>query len=115
MGGDPGRADEKVVEAVMKEKRVGGVLLKALPNFFDADRAVATGVAGTAGAAVAAEGFMVEETLSFAHSSGRDLGEYPRRGNDRVKGMCEGARERDGRDQGNERSIHGNLLEYRKT
>ena len=34
MGGDPGRAGQKVVEAVMNEKRVGGVFQKALPNFF---------------------------------------------------------------------------------
>jgi hypothetical protein len=79
MGGDPGRAAEKIVEAVMKKERVGGVVEKALPNFFKADRAVITGVASSARPAVAAEGFMVEETLPFTDFGSRGLNRYPRR------------------------------------
>ena len=67
MGGDPSRAAEKVVEAVMEEKRVGGVLQKPLANFFKGDCAVITRMAGSAGAAVAAEGLMVEEPLPFIY------------------------------------------------
>ena len=55
----------------MNEQRVGGVLQKALTNFVKADRAVIAGVAGSAGAAVAAEGFMVEETLPLSTCGGR--------------------------------------------
>ena len=65
MGGDSGGAADEIVEAVMKEERVGGVVEKALPNFLKADRAVPTGVASSARPAVAAERFMVEETLPF--------------------------------------------------
>ena len=43
MGGDAGGAADEIVEAVMKEERVGGVVDKALPNFLKADRAVITG------------------------------------------------------------------------
>ena len=110
MGGYARRAVEKIVEAIMKEKRVGWVLLKALRNFFKVDRAVIAGVAGLARAAVAAEGFMVEETLPFTDfgGCGRRLDRYPRQGDERVNGCCEGAREGDGRDKdNNKRSVHG--------
>ncbi len=82
MGGDPGGAAEKIVEAVMKKERVGGVVEKALRNFFKADRAVITGVAGSARPAVAAEGFVVEETLPFTDLGGRGFNRYPRRGDE---------------------------------
>ena len=115
VGGDPRRAAEKIVQAVMKEKRVGRVLPKAVSNVFKADRAVSAGMAGSAGAAVAAEGFMVEETLSFIDLGCRNLHRYPRRGDERDAGCDENQREGGGRNSGNERSMHGGSPPLSKT
>ena len=72
MIGYPGGAAEEVVEAIVTEQRLGRVFRKALGHFRRVDGAVVPGMAGATGPAVAAEGLMVEQALTFTHFSGRD-------------------------------------------
>ena len=65
----PRGATEEVVEAVVAKERIQGIFRETPRHLVRVDRAVVVRMAGATGAAVAAEGFMVEEPLAFADFS----------------------------------------------
>jgi hypothetical protein len=67
--GDPAGAADEVVEAIVQEQRVGRVRREAFSDLCRIDRAVTTGMTRTARAAIAAEGFVIEQPLAIADST----------------------------------------------